>query len=889
MVNAYIYGEFVERDKITPKMVEEMVKKGKTIAKKLSQVSVHEIIEIINRASYILEDKDNELHNEIVKQLPQVVGFSEPMVEEGIKTLTDIMRRENVITRINVDLGKCEVLDEFTYNDYFKGYIKAQPRGLVAHISAGNVFVGAMDSLVQGLVTKNVNILKMSGNDTLFPLIFAKAISLADEKKRISDTFCLIPFRGGEKEIEEVLKTECNTIIVYGGENAVRAYKNGLGIHTNLVEYGPKYSCSVIDPMDKSESEIDEICDLLAKDFTMWDQSACSSPHTVFIKGRGNARKMFEILAKKMEEWRKKLPHGDISPDEAVEIIRTRELTRVEISLNEGEMRVPEDNSLGWTVVYEENPIFRVSCHHRTAFVKPVEDLYEVEEILKPYGEFIQTISIESDMKSKLTLGERLINLGADRITEIGMMSSRKHGTPHDGTKGLGELIRWVSMGTVETFKNEFDYFDENKRDEITLARLNMLLDFTKRNSPFYSERIRKTHLKSLDEISEIPILSQKEFRDNLPPYGNGIITDNLNHSYSFGSGGTTGKPKFVYRTVDETLRNAQALAKGLYLSGFKPEDTVANLLFAGNLWASFVSYNQALEKVGCHILPIAGNIDMELIMTYLKSFNANAAISIPSVILSIAEYVEENSVEGIKIEKISTGGEHLFKEAKEYISKILGTEKFISTGYTTNDTGAIGFQCECCSGGLHHIHEDIHIVEFIDPETGKNVKPGETGKVVVTNIDRYLMPVIRYDVGDMGRLVIRECECGRKVKLMELLGRSDDTLIIGGGNILLDSIAKAISDVEELSYHFRMVARIVDYKDQIIIDAETKDNLDELGMKDIENRLYDSLLHEKPEFLAFMKTGSIKKPVINILKPNTLPRNPRTGKIKQVIDERHT
>jgi phenylacetate-CoA ligase len=85
-------------------------------------------------------------------------------------------------------------------------------------------------------------------------------------------------------------------------------------------------------------------------------------------------------------------------------------------------------------------------------------------------------------------------------------------------------------------------------------------------------------NLRNIEDLSQIPILKQDVFRSKLPPYGTGILTAPLGSSISFGSGGTSGQPKFVYRTMDETRRNARAMAKGFQVSLFKKGDVIANL-----------------------------------------------------------------------------------------------------------------------------------------------------------------------------------------------------------------------------------------------------------------------------------------------------------------------
>ncbi len=380
--------------------------------------------------------------------------------------------------------------------------------------------------------------------------------------------------------------------------------------------------------------------------------------------------------------------------------------------------------------------------------------------------------------------------------------------------------------------------------------------------------------------------MTGEDYKKYLPPYGEGLLTDDTNSGYVFSSGGTTGKPKLVYRTLEEQHYNSVKLGKGLNLSVFDKGDVVANLLFAGNLWASFVSFNQALEHTGCRILPVSGNIAMENIINYLKIFKANGLITIPSIVLSIASYVEKNNIKDLKIEKISTGGEHLFAGAKEYLSDILGIKKFASTGYTTNDTGAIAYQCEYCSGGIHHIHEDLHYVEILDTKTGEPVKPGETGKIVVTNLNRKLMPTIRYDVGDLGRMIEGKCKCGRKTKLLELLGRSDDVLIIGGGNVQPEAIAAAVHSVKGISENFQMIAALDEHLDKLIVKVERIDNnsdSDERIIKELKEAIYK--FSKELKTLVGQKLASEVE--VQILNPNELERNPKTGKIKLTVDLR--
>ncbi len=892
----YIFGNILD-EKIDKNIINNILNEAENLKKEIKKISIKKIIEILDTLANKWSDSEFFYRKEALKMVPNYIGFSKEMVEAGIEVMIDLLRKESIFTRLNTDLGNYRYLDNWVLDENFKGYIKAQPLGIVAHISAGNVFVGGVDSLIQGIITKNVNIMKMSSNDPIFPILFAESLKTVDETGILYKSLAIIPWKGGDEEIESVLKTRCNGIVVYGGAETIKSYRDGLGLHTKLIEYGPKYSFVIVDSNELMKRGIKNVSRLIAKDVTMWEQSACSSPHVVYINSYDVAEQLLYQLSEDLEYWSHIYPKGRIDDDSATEITKLRELAKVEKAMEISDYRFSSD--LKWTVILNKNPSFQTSCLHRTIIIKPVKNIDEILVYIKDMGNFFQTVALVTSDEDAKKISMKLADIGADRFVEPGKMSVRKHGTPHDGSRGLGELVKWISLSrdTIEasTFKinwkkydKEEDYFDflpDDKRDKVTFSRLQYIVNYCREKSPLLAERYKGLELKNFEDFLKFPLMTGDDYKKFLPPYGNGLLTSSVKSGYIFSSGGTTGSPKLVYRTHEEQHYNALKLGKGLALSTLEKGDVVANLLFAGNLWASFVSFNQALEHTGCQILPIAGNIGIEIV-NYLRLFKANAVITIPSVLISIANYVEKNQINDLKIEKAITGGEHLFEGAKEYLKEILEIKEFYSTGYTTNDTGAIGYQCKKCCGGIHHVHEDLHYVEILDISTGLPVKPGEIGKIVVTNLQRTLMPTIRYDVGDLGRWIEGKCVCGRNTRLFELLGRADEILIIGGVNIQPETIASAVHEVEELSEYFQMIADLDGFRDILIIKAEKKENFsenDSIIAKKLEEKVYK---HCK-EIKTVVEKGLAAPLKVEILPPGTIERNPKTGKIKISIDKR--
>jgi phenylacetate-CoA ligase len=98
---------------------------------------------------------------------------------------------------------------------------------------------------------------------------------------------------------------------------------------------------------------------------------------------------------------------------------------------------------------------------------------------------------------------------------------------------------------------------------------------------------------------------------------------------------------------------------------------------------------------------------------------------------------------------------------------------------YGAAETGVIAF--ECPQGGLH-IMADCVYVEFLD-EFDQPAIPGTRGRIVVTNLHNYSMPLLRYDIGDSGVASGSVCQCGRGLPLMESLkGRTVDELVTADG-----------------------------------------------------------------------------------------------------------
>jgi phenylacetate-coenzyme A ligase PaaK-like adenylate-forming protein len=362
-------------------------------------------------------------------------------------------------------------------------------------------------------------------------------------------------------------------------------------------------------------------------------------------------------------------------------------------------------------------------------------------------------------------------------------------------------------------------------------------------------------------------------------------LTSVLERAYVFASGGSTGAPKFSFYSYDEWDQVTSILAEIYQVAGISSRDVVGNLFMAGNLWTSFIVANEALAKIGCVTLPIAGNADVELVLRYMQLFNPTALVGLPSIIIQIAEEVERRGLHP-KVDKILYGGEHLGAQVRNLLRRALGATVIVSAGYASVDAGPIGYQCHETPGSVHHLLYDYQYLEILDVDTLEPIKGEREGEIVITNMERHLMPILRYRTGDRGRWVRTPCACGRRTPLFELLGRVDDVVRVGSVSVYPDSIADVLAQVPGASQLFQIVAANDGTKDSLTIRTEYAGH-NGTALEAVREGIYQTLLSDNGELAEALREGWLGSLSVEVLAPGGLPRIRRTGKIKKVVDLR--
>ncbi len=855
-----VFGREIEASDLTSEMIADLLTEAEDQAQAAAKPDIECVLDVLQAVSDCWRDPDYSLRQRASAILPELTGFSPAMVNEGFSVISAICRRENLEKRLRGELGSLKVLDKWLDCPDFAYDLRAVPHGILLHLTAGNVFVGAVDSLVSGIITKNANILKMSRVDPVFPLLFLESIRENDPQGIIWPHQAALIWKGGNESIENALLKARLTVVFWGGGEALESVKKRLGSNTRLIENGPRYSFAVVSGPRIAAGPGSDLVRGLALDLCRWDQQACSSPHVVYVVASNDrpAHLLMEQLFDELVELSATLPVGRLSFDEKVEIRKVRELARMAQARNEGRVLAPE--SFDFSLVFEQSPEFKVSCLNRTLFIKRVASLEEILAQVEPISAWLQTAGLCLEAGQAETFQQQLLSLGVKRITEIGGMSEGHDGAPHEGSFLLRRLVDWV---------------DREYRCN-SAGRINRLLARII-DSPYYRRIIAKSGA-SFETFTRLPLLDRETFYRHSPPESEEILTGPMTDAYVYASGGTTGNPKFTLYSNAEYCYVTDVLTDIYRNAGLCREDRVANLFIAGNLWTSFNVAGRALENLGCLHLPVGGASDLENMLKYLQLFKVNAVVGLPSIIIKLAEEIQRRQL-NIRIEKILYGGEHLRPQTCEFLKKAVGAVSIRSAGYACVDTGPIGWQCDHLEGSVHHVLDHYCYVEILDLATLRPVSDEKPGEIIATNLDRVLMPVVRYRTGDLGRWVrVENCPCGFRGLSFELLGRCDDLLVIGGINLMPVDVAAGLSTLP-VSQSFQIVARTSSGKDLLVLRIEAEEKL------------------EDARVLAALKKGSYKiaeslhehwmNVEVEWFRPGEIKRNERTGKLKAVIDER--
>ena len=351
----------------------------------------------------------------------------------------------------------------------------------------------------------------------------------------------------------------------------------------------------------------------------------------------------------------------------------------------------------------------------------------------------------------------------------------------------IQDLVKGTSIIDKLELLKKSQYWDEDRIYEYQLEKLRGLVDYSKKNVPYYEDlfgkmKISKDDIKSLDDIVKIPILTKEIMRKN----GSKLLSRNYKkYKVKKGkTGGTTGVPVIVYKDSANRSFTWASYYRWYEWMGIDYSDKIltfwgANTVLSESVISKLYSklHHSLQNEIFLNSFKM-NELDMEL---YSRIIFKNRPVCIKgylSAIIKFAEFVDRKKYVFPFIRAVSTTTETLLPHNRKYIETIFNAPVFDQ--YGCGEVSAIAYECAQHSG--LHINQEHVICEVLD--YSDQLIFNSSGRVVATDLDNYVMPFIRFETGDMATLSKKKCPCGIKHPLMKSIeGRSIDTIVLKDGN----------------------------------------------------------------------------------------------------------
>ncbi len=403
---------------------------------------------------------------------------------------------------------------------------------------------------------------------------------------------------------------------------------------------------------------------------------------------------------------------------------------------------------------------------------------------------------------------------------------------------------------------------------ELQNKKLRMIVNHAYVNSAFYHKKFRDAGInpkdvKTLADLSKLPFTTKWELRE----YGLGSMLSygvNLNDCKVIPTSGSTGMPlKIVYDMAADDYSKAVNL-RSMIENGLKARDKWVNI--GDTRTANSPKWFQRLGFFDLRTLNLFDNVMGQI--NFLSGLNPDTIIGYPSQLALIAKCIKADSVDEISPRNVFTTAELLDPPTRKLINSAFNIELVDLFGCIEVNRTA----WECSEHCGYHLDVDSVITEFV--KDGENIESGEAGNIVYTCLYNHAMPLIRYEVGDLGVPTNETCSCGRSLPLMKSIeGRADDFILLPSGKLVSPIVLALLMKHSHGILEYQIVQEA---SNKIFVYVVLSEEVDEIYLQGICTSIQNTLENEvevtmkNVDRLKMGSTGKIRS-VISKMNPKEL------------------
>lgn len=419
-----------------------------------------------------------------------------------------------------------------------------------------------------------------------------------------------------------------------------------------------------------------------------------------------------------------------------------------------------------------------VAAHAKGYSVKQVEALFEPR---KAGQSFLDEQTVSASVKSVFDLGRALVEYRNPGPPDVAKQFLRRHPVV-DRTPGRDPFsaarfrvymaafnrTHWMITRDVEHYYETLcktQWLAASELRELQDEKLRRLVRHAYRNVPYYRRKMQALGLHPEDirgqaDLAKLPLLSKAEVQQHLHF---DIMSENHDKAQVLrvSTSGSTGEPFVCYADRAQLEFRWAATLRSQEWTGYRFGDPSVRL------WHQTIGLSArqaARERADAELsnrtlVPVFELTDHNLEKTLRQMAQVKPVLmdGYAEAFHLLAEWALAHDYTGVRPRAIQSSAQMLTRPSRARIEEAFGCRVFDK--YGSREFSGVAYECEAHAG--HHVVAEGYVVELLTH--GEPTRPGEVGEVVITDLNNYCMPFIRYRIGDLAEAMTdAPCACGR-------------------------------------------------------------------------------------------------------------------------------